>query len=288
MGARKGALFVAEQLRLDEALGQRGAAHLDERTLRAQRVVMNGLRDQLLAGARLTADEHRRIRARHLRHLLVHQPHRAAGPEDVGKVVALPQLALEVRVFLAQPLALGIDHALNANRLSHQRGDDAKELHRAVEVTIGLETEVRAQRADRLPIQQNGHTDVADLLARQLRPLGGSPQEHRLARYPRDHNRLAALHHSARDPFTEPECRVCFPARRTFGGDDFYVAVGGQQCDGAANDAVMPIEDAKHLMERALLVRTRRQCLTDFEQRRQSSKLARAAACRRFRQFQPR
>jgi hypothetical protein len=50
----------------------------------------------------------------------------------------------------------------------------------------------------------------------------------------------------------------------------------------------MPIEDAKYLMERTLLVRPRRQCLTDFKQCRQASKLARAAACRRFCQFQPR
>ena len=35
------ALLVAEQLRFDQALGQRRAAHLDERLVRAQRVVVN-------------------------------------------------------------------------------------------------------------------------------------------------------------------------------------------------------------------------------------------------------
>ena len=45
--------LVAEQLRFDQAVGQRRAAHLDERLVRAQRVVVDRVRDQLLAGARL-------------------------------------------------------------------------------------------------------------------------------------------------------------------------------------------------------------------------------------------
>ena len=147
--------FVAEQLRFDEALRQRRAAHLDERPLRPQRVVVDGLRDQLFAGARLAADEHGRVGSRDLRDLLVHEPHRAARAEDVREIVALAQLALEVRVFLAQPLPLGVDDALDANRLCHERGDDPEELHRAVEIALGLVPEVGAERADGLLVQQN-------------------------------------------------------------------------------------------------------------------------------------
>ena len=50
LGAGKRALLVAEQLRFDQAFGQRGTAHFDERLLRAQGAVVNGVRDQLLAG----------------------------------------------------------------------------------------------------------------------------------------------------------------------------------------------------------------------------------------------
>ena len=90
------ALLVAEELRLDQRVGQRRAAHLDERLLRAQRVVVDGVRDQLLAGARLAADEHGRVGRRDLRDLLVHLPHRPAGADDVREVVALAQLLAQV------------------------------------------------------------------------------------------------------------------------------------------------------------------------------------------------
>jgi hypothetical protein len=51
MRARECPLLVAEQLRLDEILRQRRAAHLDERFLGAGGIVVNRVRDQLLAGA---------------------------------------------------------------------------------------------------------------------------------------------------------------------------------------------------------------------------------------------
>ena len=53
VGAGERALLVAEQLGFDQAAGQRRAAHLDERLLRARRVVVDGVRDHLLAGPRL-------------------------------------------------------------------------------------------------------------------------------------------------------------------------------------------------------------------------------------------
>ena len=97
------ALLVAEQLGLDQALGQRRAAHLDERLLGAQRVVVDRVRDELLAGARLAADQHRRVRLGDLRDLLVHLAHRSARADDVREVVALAQLLPQVRVLVEQP-----------------------------------------------------------------------------------------------------------------------------------------------------------------------------------------
>ena len=89
LGAGEGALLVAEELRFDQAVGQRRAAHLDERLVRARRVVVDGVRDQLLAGARLAANEHRGVGRGHLRHLLVHLAHRPARADDAREVVAL-------------------------------------------------------------------------------------------------------------------------------------------------------------------------------------------------------
>ena len=111
VGAGERALLVAEQLRLDQRVGQRRAAHLHERLLRAQRVVVDRVRDQLLAGARLAADQHGGVGLRDLRDLLVHLPRRAAGADDVREVVALAQLLPQVRVLVEQPPALLLDHA---------------------------------------------------------------------------------------------------------------------------------------------------------------------------------
>ncbi len=286
MRAREGAFLVAEQLGLDEALRQCRAAHLDERALRAQGVVMEGLRDQLLAGARLAADEHGRVGSRYLGHLLVDQPHRAAGAQDIREIIAFAQLALEVRVLLAQPLALGVDDALDADRLRHERRDHPQELHRPIEIALELEAKVGAERPDRLAVQQNRHADVADLLAGELRAFGRAPQEHRLARHSRHHDRLAALHDAAGNPLAQPERRVGLATRRPFGGHDFDLAVPVEQRNRAADDAVMTIQDAQDLMQRALLIRTCSQRLTNLEQRRQTPKLARSAARHCFRKFQ--
>ena len=159
---------------------------------------MDRLRDQLFAGSRFAAHQHGRVGARHLRHLLVHEPHRTAGAQNVRKVVALAQLELQMGVFLPQPVALIVDDALNANRLGHQRRDDAQKFHAAIEIAIGFEAEIGAEGADCLAVQQNRHADVADFLARQFGTFRRAPQKHRLARDPRHDDRLAALRPRAR------------------------------------------------------------------------------------------
>ena len=58
-GAGKGAFFVAEQSRLDQSLGKRGAVELDERLVATVALVMDGAGKQLLAGARLTLQQYR-------------------------------------------------------------------------------------------------------------------------------------------------------------------------------------------------------------------------------------
>ena len=63
-GAREGAALVTEQLRLDERLGERRAVDRDERRALARATRVERVRDQLLAGAALAADEHGRIALR--------------------------------------------------------------------------------------------------------------------------------------------------------------------------------------------------------------------------------
>ena len=147
--AGEGALLVAEQLRLDQRVGQRRAAHFHERLLGAQRVVVNGMRNQLLAGARLAADEHGGVGLRYLRDLLVHLARGTAGADDVREVVALAQLLPQVGVLVDQPAPFFLDQPLDVERLRDHRADDAEELDAAFVVALRLELQVDGERTDR-------------------------------------------------------------------------------------------------------------------------------------------
>ena len=130
VGAGERAFLVAEQLRLDQILRQRRATDFDERLLRARRVVVNGVGDQLLAGARFAAQQHRRVGAGDLRNLLVDLAHRPARADQVREVVALLQLLPQVRVLVDQPLLVGLDQPVHLDRLRDHRSDDAEKLRR--------------------------------------------------------------------------------------------------------------------------------------------------------------
>ena len=164
-GAGERALLVAEELRLDQRVGQRRAAHLHERLRRAQRVVVDGVRNQFLAGARLAANHDRRVRARDLGDLLADPAHHAAGAEDLREVVALPQLSLEALVLLHQPLAIRLEQPLDLHRLGDHRRDDAEELRGPLVIAVRLEPQLDAQRADGAAVHDQRDTDERPLVA---------------------------------------------------------------------------------------------------------------------------
>ena len=64
-GIGERAFHVPEHLALEERGGDAAQIHLHERALRAPAVAVDGVRDQLLAGAALTGDQHRRIGRRY-------------------------------------------------------------------------------------------------------------------------------------------------------------------------------------------------------------------------------
>ena len=102
--------------------------------------------------------------ARDLRDLLVDALHRAAVADDPGEVVALPQLLLQVRVLVDQPLVLRGDEPLHLERLPDHRGDDAEERLRALVVAVGLELQVDAERADDAAVEADRDADEAGFL----------------------------------------------------------------------------------------------------------------------------
>jgi hypothetical protein len=85
------AALVTEQLALEQRLGERGAVQTDERTGGAGGVAVEGRRDQLLAGAALAADEHRRARRRDLQDRVEHRAHGRARSDDVVEAIRVGQ-----------------------------------------------------------------------------------------------------------------------------------------------------------------------------------------------------
>ena len=74
---------MAEQFRRDQGLRNRRAIHADEGPRRSFRLGVNGASDQLLPGAGLAGDEHRRIGRRHLGDLRQDSPQRAGRADDL-------------------------------------------------------------------------------------------------------------------------------------------------------------------------------------------------------------
>ena len=118
-GAGERALLVAEQLALDQLGRNRGAVHFHERTRGKRALAMDVGREQLLAGPRLSRQQHADVGSRHLRRLLHGLPEhgrRSDHPRRVADQLAEALvLALQVR-----PLERVLDdqqHAVARERL---------------------------------------------------------------------------------------------------------------------------------------------------------------------------
>src|SRR5260370_32356350 len=105
--ARERALFVTEQFGLNQRLRQSRATDLNERFVRAQRIVVNRVGDQFLSRPGFSAQQHGRICPRHLRYLFVDLAQRIPSAADVTEIVSLAQLLLQVYVFIQQALLVG-------------------------------------------------------------------------------------------------------------------------------------------------------------------------------------
>jgi hypothetical protein len=77
----EGPLLVAEQLGLDELLGDRGAVDLDEGLRGPGAVLVDRTRDELLARPRLARDEDGRLRRRSERDRVLHATDRGRAPD---------------------------------------------------------------------------------------------------------------------------------------------------------------------------------------------------------------
>jgi hypothetical protein len=95
-GAGEAAFFVAEQFAFDQLGGHGGAVQGDERPAFARAALMQGARDQLLAGAGFAQDADARFAGRHAVHLRHDALHALAGVHDLVLADALAQVAILV------------------------------------------------------------------------------------------------------------------------------------------------------------------------------------------------
>lgn len=102
-GARERAGFVAEHFALDELAGDGGAVHFFERSARALGREVDGAGHELLAGAALASDEHRRVGAGGFGDLIAEFRHRAAVADQIADLARLRAQRVGLR--------LGADHA---------------------------------------------------------------------------------------------------------------------------------------------------------------------------------
>ena len=104
------ALLVAEQLRRDELARNGRAIDADEGPRGARRSLVDRARDELLARAGLTGDQHGRIRRRDLGHVGEHRLQRRRRPDDLlehrGPVHLVPQYQIFFVELILQRLKL--------------------------------------------------------------------------------------------------------------------------------------------------------------------------------------
>ena len=135
-GAGERALLVAEQNRLDEIFRHRAAIDRDEGFGPPLARAMNGARDQFLADARFTGDEHGDVRGGGLLRHAQHAVHGRALGDDVfeaerTRAAVLDAVDLAFERAGVERVAQAHLHALGADRLDHEidragphRGDD--------------------------------------------------------------------------------------------------------------------------------------------------------------------
>ena len=142
-GPGEGALLAAEQLALHEPGRQRGAVDLDHQVAPARAEPVDGLGDELLAGAGLAAHEHRGVRGRDLLHQAQDLLDGGALPGDLAVRVDDLDLGLEV-------VALGLEPVLQSLDLGVRLPQGLlalPSLRDVAEDTVRLDRRVRWRRA---------------------------------------------------------------------------------------------------------------------------------------------
>ena len=225
------------------------------------------MRHQLLAGARLSPDEHGGARGGDLRHLLVDRLHGPAAADDVADVVALGQLAPELGVLVEEALPLRLHEVVDAHRLADHRAHDPEELGLLVVAAVLLVGERHPEGTHRPVLGPDGHADV-----RHLGPPGaaedtGAVEEEGLPAHLGDDHRPAALRDPAHDPLAEAVAGVPDRGAAAARGLDREVArLLVAQDDGGGERPPALLQDGEDPLEGGPQVQRAPEGLADLEQ----------------------
>ncbi len=146
---------MTEELRLDEVLGKRRAVDDLEGPFGPRRVLVEGTRNELLAGARLAVHERRRIGARDLEETREELAHDVGAAEKWAEVILGPQVDGRRLLFVVDP-------DLDSSQPEHGAAGDARALdaHVLDEGPVGGRAVQHPQAVitDRQLAVQAGHT----------------------------------------------------------------------------------------------------------------------------------
>src|SRR5438128_4930925 len=143
--AGEGPLLVAEQLGLDQLLGDGRAIDLDEGALAARRLHVDGPRHQLLAAAVLAVDQHAAGGGRGGRDLVAERADRGALADDLG---ALLEARAQGRVLALEPRVL---------EGPTDRDQDLLERQRLLDEIVGAQARRLDGRLDRAVARDHDH-----------------------------------------------------------------------------------------------------------------------------------
>src|SRR3569832_15859 len=161
-GAGERALDMAEQLRVQQVLGQGAAVDGHEGAIAAVADAMEGARQDFLAGAGFPGDEHRQLPVPDAFHDLQDAGHARTAGNDVAEPVAAQQLAPQPGDFLAQRtafqhLADAQSQLVRVDRLGQVVvGAQAHGLHRGFDGSVGGHHDAFSRVGDILEIRQQG------------------------------------------------------------------------------------------------------------------------------------